>query len=60
MNAAIALDAARVAGIWINIDGDDLVLEASAPPPRRLDLLTRHKAAIVTRLVGPSLKTDQR
>lgn len=33
MSAAIALLAARAAGIELAIDGDDLVLEASAPPP---------------------------
>ena len=35
MSAAEALKAARAAGIQLGIDGDDLVLEASAPPPRR-------------------------
>ncbi len=33
MSAAEALKAARAAGIKLAIDGDDLVLEASAPPP---------------------------
>jgi hypothetical protein len=32
MSAAEALKAARVAGIKLGIDGDDLVLEASASP----------------------------
>ena len=51
MSAAEALAAARAAGIQISIDGDDLVLQASAPPSAEvLDLLARHKAAIVTLL----------
>ena len=33
MSAAEALKAARAAGIELGIDGDDLVLEAAAPPP---------------------------
>ena len=45
MSAAEALEAAQNAGVEIGIDGDDLVLEASAPPPAAvLDLLFRHKA----------------
>ena len=45
MSAAEALKAARAAGIELGIDGDDLVLEATAPPPAAvLDLLSRHKA----------------
>ena len=51
MSAAEALKAARAAGIALGIDGDDLVLEASAPPPPAvLDLLSRHKAGIVALL----------
>jgi hypothetical protein len=51
VNAAEALKAARAAGISVGIDGDDLMLEASAPPqPALLDLLSRHKAGIVTLL----------
>jgi hypothetical protein len=53
MSAVEALKAARAAGIQIGIDGDDLVLEASAPPPPAvIDLLSRHKAGIVA-LLGP-------
>jgi hypothetical protein len=45
MSAAEALKAARAAGIQLGIDGDDLVLEASAPPPPDvIDLLSRRKA----------------
>jgi hypothetical protein len=47
MSAAEALKAARAAGLRLGIDGDDLVLEASAPPPPVLNLLSRHKASIV-------------
>jgi hypothetical protein len=51
MTAAEALKAARAAGIRVGIDGDDLMLAASAPPPPAvLDLLSRHKAGIVTLL----------
>ena len=51
MSAAEALEAARAAGIELGIDGDDLVLQASAPPPPAvLDLLSRHKAGIVALL----------
>jgi hypothetical protein len=48
MSAAEALKAARAADIKLAIDGDDLVLEASAPPPSAiLEVLSRHKAEIV-------------
>jgi hypothetical protein len=48
MSAADALMAARAAGIRVAIDGDDLVLEAPAPPPPSvLGLLARNKADIV-------------
>ena len=51
MSVAEALRAAHAAGIRVEIDGDDLVLEASAAPPSAvLDLLSRHKAGIVTLL----------
>jgi hypothetical protein len=51
VSAIEALKAASAAGIHCGIDGDDLVLEASAPPPPAvLDLLSRHKAGIVTLL----------
>jgi hypothetical protein len=48
VSAAEALKAARAAGLRVNLDGDDLLLEAPAPPPTEiLDLLSRHKPAIV-------------
>jgi hypothetical protein len=51
MSAVEALKVARAAGIHLGIDGDDLVLEASAPPhPAVIDLLSRHKAGIVSLL----------
>src|ERR1700677_3308716 len=51
MSAAEAIIAARAAGVSLEIDGDDLVLEATAPPPDTvLDLLSRHKPDIVALL----------
>ncbi|WP_288048258.1 hypothetical protein [Acidiphilium sp.] len=51
MSAADAIKAARAAGIDLEIDGDDLVLNATMPPPAAvLDLLSRHKVAIVALL----------
>ncbi|MBL8666334.1 MAG: hypothetical protein JNM48_02595 [Rhodospirillales bacterium] len=48
MSASQALHAARAAGVELHLDGDDLVLKASAPPPPEvLDLLSRHKAEIL-------------
>jgi hypothetical protein len=47
MSAAQALKAARAAGIDLDIDGDDLVLEAREQPPMALlDLLARHKSEL--------------
>jgi hypothetical protein len=54
MSAAEALQAARDAGIQLRIDGDDLVLKASVPPPAPvLKLLSRHKADVV-RMLRPA------
>ena len=48
MSAAHALSAARAVGIHLEVDGDDLVLEASAPPSSvMLEVLSQHKAEIV-------------
>src|SRR5499427_7023578 len=48
MSAAEALKEARAVGIHFEVDGDDLVLEASAPPPSAiLEVLSQHKAEIV-------------
>jgi hypothetical protein len=51
MSAADALKAARAAGIQLGVDGEDLVLTASVPPPAAvIDLLASHKAEIVSLL----------
>jgi hypothetical protein len=51
MSAAEVLRVARAAGVHVQIDGDDLSLEASAPPPPAvIDLLSSHKASIVALL----------
>jgi hypothetical protein len=51
MSPAEALMAARSAGIQISVDDDDLVLESAAEPPVAVvDLLTEHKAGILTLL----------
>ena len=48
MSAAEALKAARAVGIHLEVDGDDLLLEAPAPPPSViLQVLSQHKAEIV-------------
>lgn len=48
VSAVNALNVARMAGIEIQLDGDDLMLEASAQPASDvLALLSRHKVAIV-------------
>jgi hypothetical protein len=50
MSALDALKTARSAGVQLGIDGDELVLAASAPPAAVLDALSRHKAEIVALL----------
>jgi hypothetical protein len=51
MSAALALKTAHAVGIRVRIDGGDLELEAPAPPPSAvLDLLSRHKADILSLL----------
>jgi len=51
MSAAQALSAARAVGIHLEVEGDDLLPEASAPPPTAvLDALSRHKADVVRML----------
>jgi hypothetical protein len=51
MSAIAALKAARAAGVHLRIDGNALILEASAEPPSSvLDLLLVNKASIVTML----------
>ena len=54
MSAAEALRAARDAGFDLSVDGVDLVLEASMPPPAGVfDRLIRNKAD-VTKLLQQS------
>jgi hypothetical protein len=55
MNAIDALRAAQAAGIQVQVDGDDLIIFASAEPSAEvLSLLTSHKAAIMRVLrTGP-------
>ena len=50
MSAFEALTMARAAGLNIGLDGDDLVLEASAPPPAMCSMPFRHKTDIVSLL----------
>ena len=51
MSAFQALDAARAAGIEVQLDGKDLVLSAASEPPTDLlDMLRRHKLSIVALL----------
>jgi hypothetical protein len=51
MSAAEALQAARKVRIGLFVDGGELVLKASAPPPADvLDLLSRHKVDVIAML----------
>lgn len=51
MSAAEALGVAQAAGVTVVVEGDNLVLEAAAPPPDPvISLLTRHKSDIVRML----------
>jgi hypothetical protein len=51
VSAAEALRAAHAAGVTVMFDGEGLVLEANAePPPAVLDVLARHKRAILALL----------
>jgi hypothetical protein len=51
MSAAEALQAAHADGVTVTFDGDGLLLEASAEPPRAvLDVLARHKLSILALL----------
>jgi hypothetical protein len=53
MTALEALKAAHAAGITIQIDGDDLVVQAAAQPPSAvIDLLSRHKAEVLAMLAA--------
>jgi hypothetical protein len=49
MSALKALDAARAAGIEVQLDGKDLVWSAATDPaPALIDMLRRHKRSIVS------------
>jgi hypothetical protein len=51
MSAAETLRAARASGVMVDVDGDDLLLEAFEPPPTAvLEMLSRDKASIVALL----------
>ncbi len=51
MSALDTLRAARAAGIQLSLDGNDLVMEAPAPPPPAVvAALKQNKAEIVTLL----------
>jgi hypothetical protein len=51
VTAVEALKAAKAVGVSVEIDGDDLLLEAPVPPPPAIvDALSRYKAAIVALL----------
>ena len=55
MSAAAVLKAALDAGVLINVDGEDLVLEAAIPPPAALvNLLTANKRGIMAMLLNRS------
>jgi hypothetical protein len=55
MSPAQALQLARSAGIKVKIDGEDLLLEALAPPTAAvLDLLSHHKTGIL-RMLRPAV-----
>src|SRR4051794_39361528 len=51
MTGIEVLRAAKACGVTVALDGEDLVLEAPAPPPSALlDELARHKADIIALL----------
>jgi hypothetical protein len=51
MSAAEALRAARAVGVTVTLNGENIVLEADAEPPRPvLDVLARNKRAILALL----------
>jgi len=59
MSAAEVLEAARDAGIHIEVDGADLVWRSSGPPPSDiLDLLRAHKAEIIAEITMASIASQ--
>jgi hypothetical protein len=60
MTALKALEVARRAGITVHADGDDLVLEAAAPPPTEaIALLSLHKAEVITILAATDYENNE-
>jgi hypothetical protein len=62
MNAAEVVKEAAAAGIQIAIEGDGLLLEATAPPPKAIvELITQHKPEIINLLrSGPGGPAEAR
>jgi hypothetical protein len=59
MNAVEILEEARAAGLCLAVDGADLVLESSNPPPPAvLDLLRDRKAEIIAAIAATSHGTS--
>jgi len=59
MSTSEVLEAARGAGLHITVDGADLVLRSSGPPPSAvLDLLRAHKAEIIAEITAPSIASQ--
>ena len=54
MTAAEVIKEAKAAGVRIEVEGNGLVLEATAAPPKAMiELITRHKAEIIDHLMVP-------
>jgi hypothetical protein len=62
MNAAELIKEAAAVGIQISIEGDDLLVKATAPPPEEIiELITQHKPEIVNLLrSGPGRPAESR
>ena len=59
MSTAEVLEAARGAGLHIALDGADLVLRSSGPPPSAiLDLLRAHKAEIIAEIAAAGIASQ--
>ena len=63
MSALEALHAARQAGVKIALDGDDLILEATAPPPEAVlspsCRATRDRSYAATGALGPMIEASK-
>jgi hypothetical protein len=60
MTALQAMREARAAGITLRIDGDDLHLQAAAPPPATvINLLSRHKAEVLVMLAATEYERNE-